>query len=133
MFKLITAAALALLLGGCATFNNLNNDVSTYGPWPADRTPGSYVFERLPSQQAHPERRQMLEDAARGALEARGFRAVADPNGAQYLMQVGARVTSNDPWSYNDPLFWRGSFRYGYGYGPWWPNWGRSSWWKCSK
>lgn len=130
MSRLIAAAALALLLGGCAAFNNLNNEVSTYGSWPAGRTPGSFVFERLPSQQAHPERRQPLEDAARGALEAAGFRAVADANDAEYLMQVGARVTSTDPWVYNDPLFWRGSIRYGYSRydhgGFWGPGWG---WW----
>ena len=80
-----------------AAMNNLNNEVSTYGAWPAERRPASFVFERLPSQQAHPERRQQLEDAARGALEAAGFRAAADASDAQYLMQVGARVTSTDP------------------------------------
>ncbi|KQW39908.1 DUF4136 domain-containing protein [Rhizobacter sp. Root404] len=128
MIRLLTAAAVAVALGGCAAFNNLSNEVSTYGSWPADRQPATFVFERLPSQQAHPERRQQLEDAARGALEAAGFRAAADPNDAQYLMQVGARVTSNDPWIFNDPLFWRGAafnghpWRYGRGY--WGPGWG---------
>ena len=127
MFRLLTAAVVAVALGGCAAFNNLSNEVSTYGAWPAERQPASFVFERLPSQQAHPERRQQLEDAARGALEAAGFRAAADPNDAQYLVQVGARVTSNDPWIYNDPLFWRGAgfrgpWRFNRGY--WGPGWG---------
>jgi len=128
MFRLFAAAAIALVLGGCAALNNLNNEVSTYGAWSAERRPASFVFERLPSQQAHPERRQQLEDAARGALEAAGFSAAADANDARYLMQVGARVTSTDPWIYNDPLFWRGGFRYGYGRfgrtGFWGPGWG---------
>ena len=129
MLRLFTAAAVALVLGGCAVFNNLSNEVSTYGAWPAERKPASFVFERLPSQQAHPERRQQLEDAARGALEAAGFRAAADANNAQYLMQVGARVTTTDPWIYNDPLFWRGGFRHGYWWrhgrgGFWGPGWG---------
>ena len=126
MFRLLAVATLALVLGACASFNNLSNEVSTYGAWPADRQPASFVFERLPSQQAHPERRQQLEDAARGALEAAGFRAAADANDAQYLMQVGARVVSTDPWIYNDPLFWRGGLRHGrFGRaGFWGPGWG---------
>ena len=130
MLRFIGAACIALVLGGCASFNNLSNEVSTFGPWPADRKPASFVFERLPSQQAHPERQVQLETAARGALEAAGFRAAADSGSADYLMQLGARVTSNDPWIYNDPLFWRGGFRYGPGYGHnrwgrgWGPGWG---------
>jgi hypothetical protein len=123
MFKLFGIAALTLLLGGCAAFNNLNNEVSTFGPWPAERKPASFVFERLPSQQQHPEHQQQLEDAARGALEAAGFRAAADAGSAEYQMQLGARVTSNDPWIYNEPLFWRGGWRYGYN------RWGRGPFW----
>ena len=127
MLKLLSvaaAAAIALLLSGCAAFNNLNNEVSTYGPWPADRKPASFTFERLPSQQAHPERQQMLEDAARAAVEAAGFRAATDATSAEYQLQGGARVSSNDPWIYNDPLFWHGGFRHGYGYGRWGHGWG---------
>ena len=128
MRTLLSVAAAALVLSGCASFNQLNNEVSTYGPWPAERQPASFVFERLPSQQAHPQRQQMLEDAARGAVEAAGFRAAADAGSAEYLMQIGARVTTNDPWVYNDPLFWRGGVRWGYGHRRWGrgfgPGWG---------
>lgn len=127
MLRFLSALAVALALGGCAAFNNLSNEVSTYGPWPAERKPASFAFERLPSQQAEPERQALLESAARGALEAAGFRAAADANSAEYLMQIGARVTSSDPWIYNDPLFWRGGFRrgyYGHGYGRWSRGWG---------
>ncbi|MES2101349.1 MAG: DUF4136 domain-containing protein [Pseudomonadota bacterium] len=132
MARFLIPLCIALMLGGCAAFNNLNNEVSTFGAWPAERKPASFVFERLPSQQAHPERQVQLETAARGALEAAGFRAAPDAGNAEYLMQLGARVTSNDPWIYNDPLFWRGSWRYGYGasygYGRfgrgWGPGWG---------
>ena len=125
MFKLLCVAALTVVLGGCAAFNNLHNEVSTFGQWPAERKPASFVFERLPSQQAHPEHQQQLEDAARGAVEAAGFSAAPDLASADYLMQVGARVTSNDPWIYNEPLFWRGGFRYGHGYN----RWGRDPFW----
>ena len=127
MLKTLVAAALALLLGACASLNRLDNDVSTFGPWPAERKPGSFVFERLPSQQAQPERQQLLETAARAALEGAGFRATADAASADHLVQLGARVTSNDPWVYNGPLFWRGNLRYGWGHGRWpgaWGGWG---------
>ena len=114
MLRFLGAATLALLLGGCAAFNNLSNEVSTYGSWPAARKPATFVFERLPSQEVHPERQIELETAARGALEATGFRPVADPADAEYLMQIGARVVSTDPWIYNDPLF-RGGYYRGWG------------------
>ena len=126
MRRFLSVACVALVLSGCAAMNNLNNEVSTFGPWPAERKPASFMFERLPSQQAHPERQVQLETAARGALEAAGFRAAADDDSAVYLMQIGARVTSNDPWMYNDPLFWRGGLRYGYGHGRWGRGWGPS-------
>ncbi len=128
--KTLCLAAAALLLSGCAAMNNLNSEVSTFGPWPAERKPASFTFERLPSQQAHPERQQQLEDAARGAVEAAGFRPAADPANAEYLLQVGARVSSTvDPWLYNDALFWRGGWRHGYGYGPGFGRWGRGPYW----
>jgi hypothetical protein len=115
MLRLLCVALLAVALGGCAALNTLHSEVSTFGPWPAERKPANFVFERLPSQQQYPQHQQLLEDAARGALEAAGFRAAADPNDAQYLIQLGARVTTNDPWIYNEPLFWRGHWRYGTG------------------
>ena len=132
MLKWIGLVALAGLIGGCASFNTLNNEVSTFGSWPTERKPASYAFERLPSQQDRPEQQQLLEDAASGALQRAGFALGVDPANAEYLMQLGARVTDNDPWAYNHPLFWRGGFRYGYGahHGPWalggfWgPGWG---------
>ena len=132
-------AIAALTLSGCAAFNNLNNEVSTYGDWPAARKPSTYAFERLPSQQGQPQRQQMLEDAARGAVEAAGFVPAADATSADYVLQLGARVSINDPWYYDDPFWWRGGMRwhrgyyggrfgprhFGPGFGPGWgPGWG---------
>ena len=135
MLRSLTLAALpalALSLVGCAAMNNLNNEVSTYGAWPGERKPASYVFERLPSQQAHPEQQQRLEDAARGAVESAGFVAAADPKNAEYMMQLGARVTNDVPWYDNDPIFWHGGTLYGhgrYGYGRYgYGRWGRGPW-----
>ncbi len=114
----LAAVLVAALLAGCASFNTLNSEVSTYGAWPAERRPAGFVFDRLPSQDSASARQTELETAARGALEAAGFRAAGTPAEAEYLVQVGARVVSNDPWVYNAPLFWRGPGPYGWGYGP---------------
>ena len=111
----IALTSAALLLGGCASFNQVDNQVSTYGTWPAGAQPGPFVFERLPSQVVHPGRQDELENAARGVLEAKGFRVASEPGAADYLVQVGARVTSDDPWIHNAPLFYNGGFGYGYG------------------
>ncbi len=119
--RLVTLLGAALLLSACASFNRLDNDVSTFGDWPAARKPASYVFERLPSQQAKPDeqkQQQVLEDAARGALQQAGFVEAGAPPDAEYVVQLGARVVGDTPWIYNDPLFWRGGFRWGY-YGGW--------------
>lgn len=105
-----------VLLAGCATLNQLNSDVSSYSQWPAGRKPGTYAFERLPSQQARADAQQRLETAARPAIEAAGFAPAGDPQQADFVVQVGARVTAYaDP--FDDPFFWRGSF------------WGRRHYW----
>lgn len=116
-------------LAGCAAMSNLQASISTYGEWPADRKPGSYAFDRLPSQQANPESQQRLEDAAHVALEAAGFTAAAPGATPDVLVQVGARITRYDRSPWDDPLWWRGGFGYwrhrpwpgpywGYPYGP---------------
>lgn len=112
--RLILALLTAGTLAGCAAMNSVTTDVSSYGQWPAGRAPGTYVFERLPSQQAHPERQEQLEEAARGALEHAGFEEAADPANADVTVQVGARVTryETSPWA--DPFWWS--------WGPYWPH-----------
>ena len=127
----LAALLVAAALTGCAGFNTLDSEVSTYGAWPAERRPAAFVFDRLPSQDPASARQTELETAARGALEAAGFRAVGAPAEAEYLVQVGARIISNDPWIVNAPLFWRGDGPFGWGYGPYrrfggWdgPGWG---------
>jgi hypothetical protein len=128
------AVVVAALLGGCAALSQVDSTVTTFGPWPAQRQPGSYVFERLPSQSAHPEARQLLEDAAHAAIESAGFQESGDPEQAQYLFQIGARVTTNDPWLYNERLFWPTRLGYArvygppYGYGRWGRPWGMGGW-----
>jgi hypothetical protein len=115
-------ALLAAALAGCAGINSVTSDVSSYGQWPAERKPGSYAFERLPSQQAHPEDQAKLEDAARGALGMAGFTPAADPKSADVTVQIGARVTRYDYAPWDDPFWWRGGYWHGR---PWYgPRWG---------
>lgn len=108
------AAGVALAaLAGCASLNRVDSDVSSYSRWPAGRQPGTYAFERLPSQQQNPQRAQVLEDAARRAIEGAGFVPAAEGARPSVAVQVGARITVTDRGVWDDP-FWYG----GWG-GPW--------------
>jgi len=122
-FALLTAAA---VLTACAGLNTVTSDVSSYGQWPAARKPGTYAFERLPSQQAHADDQAKLEDAARSALGKAGFTPAADGKNPDVIVQIGALVTryAYTPW--DDPFWWHGSYWHGRPwYGPrWGPGWG---------
>lgn len=127
MNRTVTISSLlagAALLGGCATLNTVSSSVASFGEWPAERKPGSYAFERLPSQQARAAESEALEASARNALEKAGFTPSADGKEPDVLVQVGARDARYivSPW--DDPMWWRGSFGY-WRYGPWVsPRWG---------
>lgn len=129
-YALTTAGVLAgTLLAGCAALNTVTSEVSTYGEWPAGRAPGSYVLERLPSQQAPAQAKDQepLEQGARKALEAAGFRPAADRASADVVVQIGARVTRFDRSPWDDPLWtgfygprWAGPAWVGQGPSPFW-------------
>ena len=126
--RLLAALALSSTawLAACGTLSQLGADVSTYGEWPAGRPPGSYAFERLPSQQANAEATAALEAAAMPALAAAGFTPVAASAEPAVLVQVGARVNRSERSPWDDPLWWGGGFG-GWRHGPWrGPNWGAS-------
>ena len=112
------AVSVAALLSGCAAMRSVTSDVSSFGEWPAERKPGSYAFERLPSQAARANEAEALENAARPALAKAGFQPVAEGQQPDVLVQVGARLTRTEvnPWA--DPFWWRGGFGY-WRYGPW--------------
>ena len=119
----LAAGAAVAILAGCAGFSSLSSEVASYGEWPQGQAPGTYAFERLPSQQARAQEQDALEAAARPALEAAGFRPVPAGTEPQVLVQVGARVTRADRSPWDDPLWWRGSLGY-WRYGPWpGPSW----------
>jgi hypothetical protein len=125
MRNTLSVLFVALAVSACASFNQLNSDVSTYSRWPADRKPASYAFERLPSQESRPDSQQRLEDAARGAIEAAGFTPAANRNDAEFIVQLAARVNANERSIYEDPFWWRGGLYYGYyGRGYWGPGFG---------
>ena len=122
----LAAGASATLLTGCASLGQLGADVSSFGDWPAGRAPGSYAFERLPSQQAQADASQALEAAATPALAAAGFQPVAAGTEPDVLVQVGASVNRSERSPWNDPLWWGGGFG-GWRHGPWrGPYWGGS-------
>lgn len=125
----LAACAAALLVAGCASLNSVAVDVSSQGNWPADRKPGSYAVERLPSQQANAAEQDRIEAAALPALEAAGFTRVPLEQ-ADVLIQVGARVfevARRDPymshWAWRNDWWFYGARRPffhgpGFGYAP---------------
>lgn len=118
MIRRLVLASSVALLAGCAAMNTVVTDVSSFGDWPAGRAPGSFAFERLPSQQARAGEADQLEQLARPALEKAGFKAAAAGQEPEVLVQVGARISqlARSPW--DDPLWWRGGFGW-YRHGPW--------------
>lgn len=96
----------AAVLTGCASLGSVTSEVSSFGEWPANRAPGTYAFERLPSQQAAAAESQALEAAAAPALALAGFTPVAAGLEPDVLVQVGARFqrSADDLW--DERLWW---------------------------
>ena len=105
--RTLLATSAFALLAGCAAINTVTSEVATYGDWPSGRSPGSYAFERLPSQQKMATRQAELEGAAARALEAAGFKAAPQAAQADVVVQIGARVGRTDVSPWDDPLWWR--------------------------
>jgi len=125
--RTIAAALAATALAGCASLNNVESDVSSFSRWPAGRTPSTYAFERLPSQQANPQQAQVLEDTARRAVESAGFVPAPEGSTPDVTVQIGARVTAYEVAPLDDPFWYGGRYAWGpYGYWgrPWGPRWG---------
>ena len=116
VLRMAALAASALVLTGCASLGNVTSEVSSFGEWPAQRAPGTYAFERLPSQQAAAAQSQALEAAATPALASAGFKPVAAGELPDVLVQVGARLQRSDDDFWDERLWW--SLGYG-SYG--WP------------
>ena len=122
MIRTLTLLATTALLAGCAAMNSLTSDVASYSAWPADRKPGSYAFERLPSQQLRADRARLIEDSARRALDGAGFTPAAEGQASEYVVQLGARVSATEAY-YDDPFWWRGGL-YAHRFARPWPYYG---------
>jgi hypothetical protein len=126
MWKWVVLTAI-LVLGGCASVNTVRSEVSTYSQWPSGRAPGSYRFERLPSQQAQAGEQDHIEALARQGIEAAGFRP--EPNAAQadVGIEVVVRSARADayPYPHGGPYGYYGRLGAGYGPRPWGPRYGR--------
>jgi hypothetical protein len=112
LLALALAASLAAL-GGCAALNSVVSDVTSFGDWPASRSPGRYVVERLPSQQNA--QQDDIEAAGREALMQAGFTAAPDKASADVVVQFGARVTRTELSPWDDPLWGRWGVGLGFG------------------
>ncbi len=123
---LVGLLATTAVLAGCAGMRSVSSEVSSYGEWPAERAPGTYAFERLPSQQAQAAEAERLETAAAGALAKAGFKPVDAGKEPEVLVQVGVRDSRYVVQPWDDPLWWHGGFGY-WRHGPWGsPRWALS-------
>ncbi|MEJ6008111.1 DUF4136 domain-containing protein [Paucibacter sp. AS339] len=111
-------AGIALLgLGACSGPYMVSSEVSSFGTWPEGRKPGSFFFERLPSQQMAGERADQqiqAENYARAVLLKAGFSESPDAKGADVLVSLGLRVRAQDVAPWDDPLWWRWHGNYNY-------------------
>lgn len=105
--RTLLLATPALSLTGCAALNQVSAEVRSYGTWPAERKPGRFVFERLPSQGADGARAAQTEALALPALQAAGFVQVASRAEADLIVALGARITRTDFAPWDDPLWVR--------------------------
>lgn len=124
LWRTTAALTLAALLSGCAALNTISAEVATYNQWEDGLKPGTYVYDRLPSQAQKQETQQALEDAADEALIAVGFTKASNESQARYTVQLGARIQVQDRSPFDDPFWWngglyRGYYGRGYGYGTW--------------
>lgn len=101
---LITASG---LLSGCASFLQIGAEVSSFGEWPSGRAPGTFVFERLPSQQQAGQRTSEAEAWATQALLKAGFQPAAAGTAADVIVSIGARISRTDYAPWDDPLWSR--------------------------
>jgi hypothetical protein len=114
----------ALALTGCASLRTISSEVTSYAQWPGQRAPGSFAFDRLPSQEARAEAHASLEQAAASALQGAGFSPAADAANADVLVQIGARV-GRVAYPWEDRFGWPYGLEGPWGHRPY----ARSPWW----
>lgn len=127
IWKTLLAATAVTVMAGCSTVRLVESDVRSYTQWPESRQPGTFTFERLPSQQANPQAQAKLEALALPALREAGFR-LAEQGSGDVTVQVGLAQTYYDrapwddpyPWGYGSSIFYGHGRRSGIGLGLGW-------------
>ncbi len=108
MLRFLLAILLAVTaLSGCSTLRTVDNEVQSFSSLSALPAQAAFRFERLPSQQAAPQRVAELEAMAEQALVKAGLRR--DDGGAQYGVQIGVRMEREDRVDWPD-AWWYGGF-----------------------
>ncbi len=91
-----------LQLTGCASVRLIDNEVNAFSSLGSGASGSTYRFERLPSQQANPQRQDQLEAIAQAAMTKVGLVRVGDAPGspaARYSVQMGINESlGTDPW-----------------------------------
>jgi hypothetical protein len=119
----ILAAAISLLLAGCAT--TIRSDVTAFHQWPAELRDKSYAFQAPAPVEDTLEYRSYL-NLVRAELGKLGFNEAASPDAAK--LTVAMRFASVDRpvrvieaidpfWS--GPGYWPGRYGYPWGYSRW--------------
>ena len=120
--RMVLCAAV-FVLTGCATVSTVESDVQSFATTPTPVQPGTFRFERLPSQDVDAAQAASLENMAQAALAKFGFSR--NDTGARYSVQIGAGTvetvsTFSDPffgrsaWSpFGRPRMWPGRHFYG--------------------
>lgn len=94
--------AAAALLAGCSSVRVVDSEVRSFAAWPPGQPhAGSvYTFERLPSQQAQPERQARMEAAARAQFDRIGWVPASASALPRYSVQIstGLAREAHSPW-----------------------------------
>jgi hypothetical protein len=135
MTKTIATLLAAAALAGCASLNSRQRRLELQPlAGRAGRRRRTHS-SGCPSAQARPQQAQMLEDAARGAIEGVGFSPAPEGSAPDVTVQVGARITATDYSPFDDPFWyggrgmWHRPFVYGRYGRPFWGPYGRYGWW----
>jgi hypothetical protein len=129
MLRFLLAILLAVTaLSGCSTLRTVDNEVQSFSSLSALPAQAAFRFERLPSQQAAPQRVAELEAMAEQALVKAGLRR--DDGGAQYAVQIGARIEREDRVDWADAWWYGGFPRQRFSrLGPWSSTWVNTTPW----
>jgi hypothetical protein len=106
--RLYCLLLLALALAGCSGMRIVESDVRAFTVRQAITVPATYRFEQLPSQQAMPEQRSLLEDLVQAELDKVGMHRVN--TAPQYSVSFELRVHRDPRAPWDEPAFGPGFY-----------------------